>query len=362
MKKRSQFTVRGSKLNALAKYLCAFCIAVNCQLSTVNCQDIHFTQFFTNPLILNPAQTGNYEGNYRVGFNFKAQWPFAISNTIYNYHTESPYIDLSFGERKLKSAWFGLGTNFVNDQAGDGRLMYRRFGLSGAYHQAFDKDHRYVLSAGAGFSYIIRSVDFSRFYFNNQWVDDNGFDVSLPNNEPVQRENFQMLDLGAGINLGAHVHDQVKLDFGFSMLHLTRPKHSFLGTTERLGLRYQASAGVTYSVNERISIVVNGYYGYEKKAQEIVAGVMLGYGFYQRKISSADNTLYFGLYYRGKDALAPLAGYQFKTTRILLSYDVTLSRLVSASKANGGPEISLVHTGSFFQHFGNRKVYCPSFK
>ena len=46
-------------------------------------QDIHFTQFFTNPLILNPAQTGNYEGNYRVGFNFKAQWPFAISNSIY---------------------------------------------------------------------------------------------------------------------------------------------------------------------------------------------------------------------------------------------------------------------------------------
>jgi hypothetical protein len=68
------------------------------------------------------------------------------------------------------------------------------------------------------------------------------------------------------------------------------------------------------------------------------------------------------LYYRGKDALAPLAGYQFKTTRILLSYDVTLSRLVNASKANGGPEISLVHTGSFFKHFGNKKVYCPDFK
>lgn len=362
MKNGSQLAVQGSRFKALVKYAFAFCIAVNCQLSTVNCQDIHFTQFFTNPLVLNPAQTGNYEGNYRVGFNFKAQWPFAITNTIYNYHTESPFIDFSFGERKLKNSWFGLGAHFVNDQAGDGRLLYRRFGLSGAYHQAFDKDHRYVLSTGVGFSYIIRSVDFSKFYFNNQWVQDDGFNTSLPNSEPVQQESFQMIDLTAGINFAAQVHNQVKLDFGFSMLHLNRPKHSFLGTTERLGLRYQASVGVKYDVNERISITANAYYGHEKKAQEIVAGAMLAYGFYERRSSSATNTLFFGLYYRGKDALAPLAGYQFKTTRILLSYDVTLSRLVSASKANGGPEISLVHTGSFFKHFGNKKVYCPDFK
>ena len=359
-------------MNVAVKYIRFICgrkilrtAFVYCLMFNVYClfaQDIHFTQFFTNPLILNPAQTGNYEGNYRVGFNFKAQWPFAITNTIYNYHTESPYIDFSFGERKLKNSWFGLGMNFVNDQAGDGRLLYRRFGLSGAYHQAFDKDHRYVLSTGVGFSYIIRSVDFSQFYFNNQWVQDDGFNTSLPNSEPVQRESFQMLDLGAGINFAAQIHNKVKLDVGFSMLHLTRPKHSFLGNTERLGLRYQASAGVTYTINERISLTVNGYYGYEKKAQEIVVGAMLGYGFYQRKSSSSDNVIYVGLYYRGKDALAPLAGYQFQSTRLLLSYDVTLSRLISASKANGGPEISLVHTGSFFKHFGNKKVYCPSFK
>jgi type IX secretion system PorP/SprF family membrane protein len=265
MKNGSQLAVHGSRFTAFVKYAFAICIAVNCQLSTVNCQDIHFTQFFTNPLVLNPAQTGNYEGNYRVGFNFKAQWPFAITNTIYNYHTESPFIDFSFGERKLKNSWFGLGAHFVNDQAGDGRLLYSRFGLSGAYHQAFDKDHRYVLATGVGFSYIIRSVDFSKFYFNNQWVQDDGFNTSLPNSEPVQQESFQMIDLTAGINFAAQVHNQVKLDFGFSMLHLNRPKHSFLGTTERLGLRYQASVGVKYDINERISITANAYYGNEKK-------------------------------------------------------------------------------------------------
>src|ERR1019366_3034800 len=106
-----------------------FLSAIFCSLSTFS-QDIHFTQFFTNPLILNPAQTGYFDGNYRVGLNIKAQWPFAITNTTYNYHTESPYVDFSFGEKKIKSGWMGIGFNFLNDQAGDGRLTYRRFSLS----------------------------------------------------------------------------------------------------------------------------------------------------------------------------------------------------------------------------------------
>ncbi len=333
---------------------------VSCVLH-LSSQDVHFTQFFSNPLILNPAQTGNYDGNYRVGFNFKAQWPFAISGRVYNHHTEAPYVDFSFGERKLKSAWFGLGMNFLNDEAGDGRLTYRRIGLTAAYHQAFDKDHRYVLSTGFGFSYIIRSVDFSKFYFNNQWVDDGGFNINLPSNEPLQRESFQMIDLGAGLNFGAQIHNQVKLDFGFAMLHINRPKHSFLGTTERLGLRYQASTGITYTVNERIEITANVYYGNEKKAQEVVVGAMLGYGFLKRRTSKPDNLVYIGLYYRGKDALAPVIGYQFKNTRLLFNYDVILSGLAKPGRANGGPEISIVHKGAFGKHFGGKKAYCPEF-
>ena len=106
-------------------------------------QDIHFTQFFTNPLILNPAETGNFNGNYRIGFNFRGEWPWAIGSVSpYNYHTETPYVDFSFGENKITSGWMGIGVDFLNDEAGDGELAYRRFSLSYAYHQAFDKDHR----------------------------------------------------------------------------------------------------------------------------------------------------------------------------------------------------------------------------
>lgn len=324
-------------------------------------QDIHFTQFFTNPLILNPAQTGNFNGNYRVGFNFKGEWPWAISSTVYTYHTEAPYVDFSFGENKIKTGWMGIGLNFLNDEAGDGVLTYRRLSLSYAYHQSFDKDHRYILSAGAIVSYINRSVDFSKFYFNDQWVEDQGFDFSLNPNEPILRQSFSSWDLGAGINFGAQISQQIKLDVGFSMLHINRPYDNFYNDGERLGYRYQANAGIKYDINEKISLTVNGYDGYEKQAAEGLFGAMLEYGIMNKKTSVADNSLYFGAYYRWGDAVAPLFGYQVKRMRLLLSYDITVSNLVTPSKANGGPELSVVYVGSFTREFSGKKVYCPKF-
>jgi type IX secretion system PorP/SprF family membrane protein len=346
---------------AFGKGIFLFLLSVSfCLLATA--QDVHYTQFFTNPLILNPAQTGYYDGNYRVGFNFKAQWPWAINSTTYNYHTESPYVDLSFGEKKLKMGWFGAGFSFLNDQAGDGRLTYRRFSLSVAYHQALDKDHRYILSAGFGVNYIVRSVDFSKFYFNNQWVDDEGFNLSLNANEPWERQTFDMTDLNAGINFGAQVSDMVKLDFGFSMLHLNRPKHTFYNNNERLGFRYQANGGTQLKLTDRITLDVNAYYTYQKKASEILFGSLFGYGFYGgRSRSRVEQAVYIGAYYRVKDALTPVVGYRIKTFRLLLSYDVTLSKLAGAARANGGPELSVVYVGKWGRQYNGKKVFCPRF-
>ena len=325
-------------------------------------QDIHFTQFFTNPLILNPAQTGNFNGNYRIGFNFRGEWPWAIgSSNPYNYHTESPYVDFSFGENKITSGWMGIGFNFLNDEAGDGKLTYRRFNLSYAYHQGFDKEHRYMLSAGVAAGYIIRSVDFSKFYFNDQWVAEEGFNTNINPNEPIVRQSFGMLDLSAGLNFSAQVSQKFKISTGFSMLHINRPHDNFYADAERLGFRYQATAGISYVINDKLTLTADAYYGYEKQAAEGLLGAMLEYGFINKKTSLSDNSVFFGAYYRINDALAPLAGYRIKKMRLLLSYDITLSQLLNPARANGGPEISIVYVGGFTREFNGKKVYCPRF-
>ncbi|MBL0310357.1 MAG: PorP/SprF family type IX secretion system membrane protein [Bacteroidetes bacterium] len=361
MKTSLQLAVHSSRIWKNLSYKFAFCffIVLNGPSLTVKAQDIHFTQFFTTPLILNPAQTGYYDGNYRIGFNFKAQWPWAAPNSTYNYHTESPYIDFSFGERKIKTGWMGIGLHFLNDEAGDGRLTSRRFGLSYAYHQSFDKKHRYVLSAGASLNYVVRSVDYDKFYFNNQWIEDNGFDPSVNSNEPFTHQSFSFFDVSAGLHFGARVSEKVKLGGGFSLLHINRPKNSFYGGNVRLGFRYQANVSADYQISNSFSLSLQAYYGYEKKSSEIMFGSLAGYSFQSRKNVVGDHMLYLGAYYRLKDALAPVLGYQYKSTRILLNYDITLSKLMPTGRANGGPELSIVHIGKWNKEFNGKKVYCP---
>lgn len=352
--------IRMPKLKVNKALAMITCLGIFCALQSAG-QDVHFTQFFTNPILINPAQTGNYNGNYRIGFNAKMQWPWAIAQRTYNYHTEAPYIDFSFLENKLRRGWMGIGAVFLNDEAGDGLLTYRRFGLSYAYHQSFDRHDKYVLSAGIIANYIIRSVDYSKLYFNNQWVDDEGFDLSINPAEPYQRQTFGMFDLGAGIQFSAQVHKQLKLHLGFSMLHINMPKHSFYNNNERLGIRHNLQAGAVWQLSDRWSTQADFNFSYQKKAMEILFGAMAGYSPGKIKNGIPFHTVYAGLYYRTKDAISPVVGYQISRLRILLNYDVVLSKLLVPGKGNGGPEVSLVYIGSWTKSYNGRKTYCPRF-
>ncbi|MEO6832110.1 MAG: type IX secretion system membrane protein PorP/SprF, partial [Chitinophagaceae bacterium] len=39
-----------------------------------NAQDIHFSQFYENAILRNPALTGIFSGDYKVGVNYRTQW------------------------------------------------------------------------------------------------------------------------------------------------------------------------------------------------------------------------------------------------------------------------------------------------
>ena len=350
------------EMKALVNYIMKVLLALIMVGSSLGmyAQDIHFTQFFSNPLILSPASTGYFKGNYRAGINYKYQWPWASNQTTFNYHTQAAYVDFSFLETKVKRGWMGLGANFLNDDAGDGRLHYMRFGASVAWHQAFDKQNRYVLSIGYVFNYINKSVDFDRFYFNNQWVDDKGFDLSKPDFEHPANSSFTQLDMGAGLNFNAKISKNFLLSTTFSMLHLNRPKDQFYNNDNTLGFRYLATTAVEWDINKHTSLSGNVYFTYQKKAYEVVLGAMVGLKPHDGRLVSK-STFYLGAYYRVLDAVSPTVGFQYQQLRLLISYDVITSALYIPGKLNGGLEISLVYAGGFTHHQNERKYACPKF-
>src|SRR5688572_30781385 len=56
----------------MKKYLIMIMILV--LASELQAQSYHFSQFYSTPILVNPASTGNYPGDIRISGNFRSQW------------------------------------------------------------------------------------------------------------------------------------------------------------------------------------------------------------------------------------------------------------------------------------------------
>ncbi|GIV33800.1 MAG: hypothetical protein KatS3mg031_1335 [Chitinophagales bacterium] len=327
-------------------------------LQTARGQDLHFSQFFAAPLSTAPSNTGFFKDDWRIGGNFKSQWPWAINNAVFNYRTFAVYADFSFLKNQKRKAWMGAGILFQNDRTGDGRLTTNRAYGSFAYHQAFGIMRKYVLSLGVNMGVVHKAIDYSRLYFNDQWDADNLlFDKSLSSTEPTDKDALLYYDMSVGAHF-TYVHNEDhQLSVGGSLFHLLRPQESFPGVRNNLGLRPVVHALAYTRINKRVHLEPGFLFMYQKKAQEYIVSLLAGFRILSE--SKVKNSIVFlGTAYRPKDAFIPVIGYQYKTIRLLLNYDVNLSTLTAASRADGGLELSLVYTGAV-QSKKIRIVPCP---
>lgn len=325
-------------------------------------QDVHLTQFFTNPLLLSPASTGNFKGNIRGGANYKYQWAWATDQQTFNYHSQLAYADISFLQDKVKRGWMGIGLNFLNDEAGDGLLRYMRFGGSLAWHQILDKENRYVLSLGFQANYITKTADFEQYFYNNQWVEDEGFNRTLENYENQSQTRINGFDMGWGLGFDARPINSVRLYTSFSMLHINRPEDQFYNYSgNTLGYRYIAMAGGDFDFSKSTVLKSDIYFTYQKKAWELVTGFMAGFKVGKDYRDENKSVLWIGSYFRTIDSWAPILGYSFRQFRLLINYDVLYSRLSRPGKMNGGLEISVVAVAAWKQKKNEQKTACPTF-
>jgi hypothetical protein len=66
-----------------------FCLGAFLALTnTSEAQDVHFSQYFTSPMTLNPALTGLTQSDYRMAANYRTQWG-SVNNAPYTTATVS---------------------------------------------------------------------------------------------------------------------------------------------------------------------------------------------------------------------------------------------------------------------------------
>jgi type IX secretion system PorP/SprF family membrane protein len=301
-------------------------------------QDPEFSQFYANPLYLNPAFAGT-KNCPRIHMNHRNQWPGITGSFITN--------SVSYDQR-VEALYGGLGLIVMNDKAGQATLNTTR--VSGIYSYGVNINRKITAHFGLEAAYFQRSLDWNKLTFGDMIDPRRGF-VYQTNDVP-RGGTVSNVDFSAG----ALVFSETFFA-GFAAHHINEPNESLVSGDSKLPMKFTLHAGTNidmagpggkYTTNSA-KISPNIMYRNQGTFNQLLLGL------YVKK-----DALTLGAWYRDSDAFILSLGIETNVFRIGYSYDVTVSKLTMAS--GGSHELSM---GINFPCKPKRKTYrtitCPSF-
>lgn len=297
-------------------------------------QDIHFSQYDLSPINLNPAQTGQFVGDYRFIGNYRTQWS---SVTV-------PYNTFSFGadaRNFLPQKNYAGGIQINQDQAGDSRFKTFQANVSGSYLMPINDDSTENLSFGLQTGVTNKNISYDPLYFDVQY-DGYAYDPNLSTQESFARSSKTYLNLNTGIAYFKEIEKRKKIGGGIALFNITKPNQSFYNeSTVRLDRRLLLHANAEWKVSDKINVLPSLQFMVQGKYSEFNFGGSAKYiltdfiGLYR--------TVWLGMFYRNKDAGFITAGMDYDNWKVGISYDINTSSLVPASRRRGGLELAVIY-------------------
>jgi type IX secretion system PorP/SprF family membrane protein len=302
-----------------------------------NAQDPTFTQFYANPVYLNPAFAGS-NGCARFSLNHRNEWP----NLTGNYVTNSVSYDQYF-----KNISGGIGVLATHDQMGQGTIRTAMFGLVYSYHLRLGR--KWKMMFGARASWYQKSLDWDKLTFGDMIDPRRGFIYATGDVPRGGSRGF------FDISSGAIIFNK-NFFAGVAAHHLNTPNESMIVGTSKLPIRITAHMGAEIRLGSKskysnaTSIMPNIIYQNQNGFQELNIGTYVKYSVFT-----------FGAWYRNRDAFILSTGINTGTFRLGYSYDVTVSDL-NNGVSGGSHEISMgfnINCKTKQQSF--KTISCPSF-
>ena len=285
-------------------------------------QDPHFSQYYANPLYLNPALAGS-QICPRLAFNFRSQWP-SITGTYVTYNASyDMYVPALSG---------GIGVLVDVDRAGEGVLNTTLAGLMYAFR--LKVSDKFYINTALQATFVQKTLDWEKLIFPDQ-IDPRWGIIRNTNEIPPENLTKNFADFTAGIAGYGE-----RFFVGFSASHITRPNEGFISTS-RLPVKYTVHAGGVISIEskpykkytvEETTLSPNILFSKQQDFEEF------NYGLYLNKYPFVVGT-WFRHSTKNPDAFIVLLGFVQETFQVGYSYDITVSRLTNQS--GGAHEFSL---------------------
>lgn len=318
----------------------------------VSAQDIHFSQFYMNPIFLNPALAGNFNGDWRFSANQRQQWR-SVSR---------PYNTVAISAEN-KEGWIlpGMyhGINFFHDAAGDGNYKTIEMSLSTAYQMYLDNDSIHSITPGFQFGINHRNIDYDNFKYDSQY---NGlsFDASLPSMETFPNPKRTGLLLNLGLMYAYRPEKRKEIVAGLGWYNIPQNKQSFFGNDLiKRDRRFAFHSKAVWELNFEWDLQPGIFLQFQGKYKEIIFGSNLRYIFKDKKGEYI--APYGGIWWRNRDAAYLVAGMYYNNWIAGISYDLNFSKLVPASNLRGGLELSVQYVLHLFKPKDIIHRICPDY-
>ena len=316
-------------------------------------QDTQFSQYYSNPMFLNPGLVGiNQQGS--AGINYRNQWPSINANfESYSFYSYYNFDDVSSS----------LGLICNSDREGMAGLNARSAALQYAYQVRLN--YNWTFRPGVELGYVWKDINFNRLTFGDQF-DDTG----LISSQTIESFNtglsVDFMDLSFG---GIIFNEQAWL--GTSFHHITEPNQSVTGDESPLRIRFSLHGGYKiyfHQINPRWA----SKDGKERsmtptfnfKDQQDFTQFDIG-------MSMMLEPLMFGLWYRGFPSedfsgigasdIILLFGVKIGPTLVGYSYDFNLSDI--GFNSGGAHELSMSYSFDLRDTRkpprGTRDIKCP---
>ncbi|NND04866.1 MAG: PorP/SprF family type IX secretion system membrane protein [Saprospiraceae bacterium] len=332
-------------------------------------QDPQFSQYYAAPLHLNPSLTGGFDARYRVSSIYRDQWRGPLEEAI---NTFGASLDLRFDlqSRALAGDAFGVGIQFVTDQAGSLNLSTNSISLLGAFHKSLGQSNTNYLSAGIQFSTVQRNLLYKNLVFQDQF---NGVDsYTGPTGEDLPANNYSFGDFAFGLNYFSAPSSSFSLFAGGVVHHILEPEVSFYRKDDdenqqqlsesSLFRKYSFHGGITTRLSENIDISPRTFV----LKQRAHTAITVGNNFIIEPSTTDAFNFHLGAWVRtvqdleakfAPDMIGFLAGMGIGNLLIGLSYDVNIRDVVNYPTGQGAFEVSI----SYFGDYQDEGTICPTF-
>lgn len=299
-------------------------------------QDPHYTQFYTTPLLVNPAYAGVFSGNLRMGTIYRQQW----SSLGSPYTSMVASVDGKlFNDGVYHQNPFNIGLMMQSDKTLKGALSSSNLTATAAYHIPLNMAGDQSLGLGLSATYGKRNFNFNNLSAASQFTS-GGFDLSLPSGEVAFENMKPYLSVGAGVlYCNTNEEEGSFFEIGAAAFHVNSPLETILYEgTSVIPMRVSAHTFLQRYVSDDLLMDLRLMYQLQTGADYLMGGFAL------KRLLESDpegSLIGLGCWYRTGDAIAPNIFGEFKSLRVGFSYDIQLNGIRKTAAPASSMEFSL---------------------